>query len=46
MKLNNLEKFREKLDRGQFCVGAAVGLADATVADLLDGGKTQSPPDL
>ena len=35
MKLNNLEKFREKLDRGQFCVGAAVGLADATVTELI-----------
>ena len=34
MKINNLEKFREKIARGEFCVGAVVGLADPSVTEL------------
>ena len=34
MKINNLEKFLEKVRRDEFPVGAVVGLADPTVTEL------------
>lgn len=34
MKINNLEKFKAKISRGEFCVGAVVGLCDPSVTEL------------
>ena len=35
MKINNLEKFLEKVRRDEFPIGAVVGLADPTVTEEL-----------
>lgn len=34
MNINNLEKFKAKIAKGEFCVGAVVGLADSSVTEL------------
>ena len=34
MKINNLEKFLEKVRRDEFPIGAVVGLSDPTVTEL------------
>ncbi len=34
MEINNLETFKAKIARGEFCVGAVVGLADPSVTEL------------
>ncbi len=34
MSLNNIEKFKEKISRGQTCVGVAISFADPAVSEL------------
>ena len=34
MSLNNVEKFREKISKGQFCVGGCVSFSDPAISEM------------